>query len=541
MREQTRAAISELDERRYRQTLGLIRVFALYRVVASATLLMLFRQGQSFTRLGSADPALFSNSIELYSLFNAILLIGINFLPDRQLRRPAMVAAVVMLDIFVITWFTYLSGGIDSGLAPLLLVTVTAGAILSGPRISIFFAASASLALLFEETLWMLHRADSFQGPFQAGVFGALFFLAAQAIQWISARLRASETTALEQAAELADLERINRQVIARMRTGILIVDGGNDMRTGNDSALALLGLRRSDDVELPTALREHLHAWRLDTSYRARPFQVTAETPEIRANFSAVRGAPADAEVIVFLEDTSEVQQRAQQLKLAALGRLSASIAHEIRNPLGAIAHAAQLLAESEHLDNGDARLIDIINNHSERMNGVIENILEMSRRRPANPQRINLHQAVGEFVEELSVADNADAQIAIAIEPSDTEVRIDRSQLFQGLTNLAQNGLRYSRAHSGSPTLRLEGGIDASTDRPFLQVLDDGPGVPEADQASLFEPFFTTEYNGTGLGLYICRELFEANNARLSYVDVPDAGGAFRITFAHPDRITE
>lgn len=536
-----------------RQTVGLLRIFALYRLLISATLLLLFRQGGELTRLGQADPETFSIAVQIYALTNLLILIAVNFLPRKLLASSRASTLIVAFDCLVISWLTYLSGGIDSGLAPLILVAVASGAILAASRVSIFLAALASLLLLYEESFLAFERNASFDGVFQAGVFGVLFFTVAIAIHSISRRLRESELVSLTQAAELADLERVNRRIIQRMRTGILVVGDDNAVRMGNQSAYSLLGMGGSASAEddsdaqtqvvkqqLPTSVIKHIDEWRENTNYRARPFQVTGETLEIRTNFSAVRANEPDGDVIVFIEDTGEIQQQAQQLKLAALGRLSASIAHEIRNPLGAIAHAAQLLNESEHIDHGDTRLIDIINNHSKRMNNVIENILELSRRKAPNPTRLQLTTLLDDFVTQFCVAELEHAKITISMRPTDATVRMDRSQLLQVLTNLAQNGLRYSLAHTDKLELIFQGGIDATTDRPYLNVLDHGPGVPEKDRPTLFEPFFTTEHTGTGLGLYIAREMCEANQARLSYVAVPDAGACFRITFAHPDRIT-
>lgn len=543
--------LDEVKTRRDGQSVGLLRVFALYRLIVSALLLLVVQQSDSSTRLGQLQPELFWHAIQAYATLNLIILIAVNFLPGRLLTKNSVPVGIVAIDTFAFAWFSYLSGGIDGGMAPLLLVSVAAGAILTVSRASIFVAAVASIALLYVESYLALANDTNLDGVFLAGVYGALFFATAFTIHSISKRLRESEVRSMTQAVELADLERMNRLIIQRMRTGILVVDADNSIRMGNQSAYSLLGLRnhtmpepdtlpREQQLLLPERLLEHVQSWRHDTSYRARPFQTKTEAPEVRANFSAVRTTAAQAEVIVFLEDTSEIAQQAQQLKLAALGRLSASIAHEIRNPLGAITHAAQLLEESTNLDHGDTRLIDIITNHGRRMNRVIENILEMSRRRAPEPTRLPLQDVLTEFKTQFCVAELEQALIDIRVEPASTEIRIDRSQLIQVLTNLAQNGLRYSLEHSNSLSLSLHGGVDATTDRPFLNIIDDGPGVPEANRATLFEPFYTTERAGTGLGLYIAREMCEANQARLSYIPLTDRGACFRITFSHPDRIT-
>jgi two-component system, NtrC family, sensor histidine kinase PilS len=463
-------------------------------------------------------------------------------LPARLFRRQFAAIGAVLYDIGALTWLMYLSGGVSSGLGVVILVALAAGSVLVTGRVSAFLAAIATIAVLYEEFLVSLAPPDFRSDYFQAGILGVIYFATAISIQTLSGRLRRTEITSLTRAAEVADLERVNRSIILRMRTGIIVVDGQDQPRVLNQSARSLLGFAASDGTlpKLPAPLLTRLRVWRADTSVRTGPFEITPTTPEIRANFSAVRPERADADVIVFLEDTVEIQQQAQQLKLAALGRLAGSIAHEIRNPLGAISHAGQLLSESKNLDKGDTRLTDIINMQSRRMNSVIENVLELSRRKPPLPIRLNLKNWVEEFVTHFPQTQLDTADLHVTVKPEATEVRVDPGQLNQALTNLVLNGLRYSKQHTGNATLSLEGGLDATTDRPYLNVIDQGPGVPEEQVDQLFEPFFTTERTGTGLGLYITRELCEANQARVTYTRHPHGGSCFRITFAHPDRIT-
>ena len=272
----------------------------------------------------------------------------------------------------------------------------------------------------------------------------------------------------------------------------------------------------------------------------RTGPFEIAPTTPEIRANFSAVRPERPDADVIVFLEDTVEIQQQAQQLKLAALGRLSASIAHEIRNPLGAISHAGQLLSESRNLDKGDTRLTDIINMQSRRMNGVIENVLELSRRKPPSPIRLNLKNWLTDFVTEFRQS-MPDAGRHTYQRGTDC----DRGARRPGTARSGADESRGERLALQQGKDRPRNAVDRRRHRPIdrpavSERVDDGPGVPEDRVDNLFEPFFTTERTGTGLGLYITREMCEANQARVTYTRDQRGGSCFRITFAHPDRIT-
>ena len=243
--------------------------------------------------------------------------------------------------------------------------------------------------------------------------------------------------------------------------------------------------------------------------------------------------------DTLVFLEDISQIAQQAQQLKLASLGRLTASIAHEIRNPLGAISHAAQLLQESEALDAADLRLTQIIQDHSRRMNLVIENVLQLSRRRQAEPQLLDLKYWVHRFASEFRSSLPAHQSVHVKTLGSSLQTRMDPNQLIQVLTNLVQNGLRYSGQEHPEAQVWLHLFRDEASDLPVLEVLDDGPGVPAEQVQNIFEPFFTTENKGTGLGLYICRELCESNQARLDYRTRDEGGSCFRIVFAHPGKL--
>src|SRR5262245_34752062 len=534
--------VAEVERRRFLVNLSLLKTYAYYRVFVGISLIGVFIQPLVPTRLGIVDRALFFWSAVIYSLFNLVSAVTTNALPPRVFERQAITVLVVVIDVIALGWLMYLSGGVGSGLGVIVLISVAAASILVERRASAFIAAIATIAVLYEELYRSITSTTEPADYFQAGVLGIAFFAAALSIRYLSNRLRRTEITSLSRAAEVADLERVNRSIVQRMRTGILVVDHANQVRLANQSARSLLGLGDRDDElgAIPEVLASRLRDWRADTFLRAGPFQVTPMTPEIRANFSAVRSEDPSGDVILFLEDTTEIAQQAQQLKLAALGRLSASIAHEIRNPLGAISHAAQLLSESQSLEKGDRRLTDIMHTHCKRLNGVIENVLEVSRRRSPAPIRLNLKAWLDQFVTEFKQAGMDDADIKVTVNPAGTEIRMDPGHLGQAVTNLVQNALRYSRQHTGRATVLLEGGIDSATDRPYLNVIDHGQGVPEAKEKNLFEPFFTSERTGTGLGLYITRELCEANQARVAYSRHEGGGSTFRITFSHPDRIS-
>ena len=236
----------------------------------------------------------------------------------------------------------------------------------------------------------------------------------------------------------------------------------------------------------------------------------------------------------LIFLEDSAALAKQAQQLKLVSLGRLTASIAHEIRNPLGAISHATQLLDESEDLNNSDQRLITIIGDHTRRVNAVVENVLELSRPGTSSPHRIRIRDWLDEFVDEFINSGSCQAeQMEISVTPTDLEVYMDPSLLHQVVWNLCQNATLHGAQDSVPFKLRLVCEASPATLKPHLDIIDNGPGIDPDSAETIFEPFFTTRSTGTGLGLYIAREICENNQCSLDYLPIESSGSCFRITF--------
>ncbi|RYG10834.1 MAG: HAMP domain-containing histidine kinase, partial [Chitinophagaceae bacterium] len=258
----------------------------------------------------------------------------------------------------------------------------------------------------------------------------------------------------------------------------------------------------------------------------------------EVKVNFAKLEPGK-DSHTLIFLEDNRAITQQAQQLKLASLGRLTASIAHEIRNPIGAISHASQLLSEDSGLAASDKRLIEIIHSHTKRVNQIIENVLQLSRRRLSTPQIIQLHKWLPKFIEDYIANKSPSEKPHIDCLTADgISAKFDVGQLQQVLTNLCDNGLRYSKPPAGGAQLVLESGVDIHTQQPFIKVIDFGPGILEENKTHLFEPFFTTENTGSGLGLYICKEICEANQALISYTHTQEGLSCFHIQLAHPEK---
>jgi two-component system sensor histidine kinase PilS (NtrC family) len=384
----------------------------------------------------------------------------------------------------------------------------------------------------------------------RAGSLGILYFAAAFILQYISRRMLRSEALASSRARSIAELEQINRQIIQRMRTGILVLNRFGHIRLANAAAEELLfgvasgeaNHQSSRGRNLPQPLRLGLEEWLKDPARRTDPFQATPTSPMVQVNFTQLDQERGD-QILVFIDDMSKVTQQAQQMKLASLGRLTAGIAHEIRNPLGAISHASQLMGESPNLDDGDRKMLDIIERHSRRVNGIIENVLDLSRRRAANSDLIDIGQWLSAFRDDYLQTQDTEhqkpAHIELRTETNLPQARFDVSQIEQVMVNLCDNGLRYSEQNTGERKIELNAGATADGERAYVDVRDFGPGIAPEHRVSVFEPFFTTEKSGTGLGLYLARELCEANQAHLSLVDDKRLGCCFRITFAHHGRM--
>ncbi|PAU89714.1 PAS domain-containing sensor histidine kinase [Pseudomonas sp. WN033] len=514
----------------------ILRLYNLYRVILGLGLALLTSNALRDGLLELNSPELYETVSWLYLIINLVIALILH-----QGHRNLYLFALAALDILLLGILFYAAGGAGSGLGNLLIIPVAVGNTLLHGRIGLLLAALASLLLIYLTFFLSLSHPGIGQNYLQVGVLGCIFFAVALFVQRLSRRLSHSENLAKQQAASLASLERLNQLIIQRMRTGIVVVGTSSQVLQANEAAAQMLGkpiIRGMALDSLAPQLAERLQHWQANPSRRSGSFRNHSGGVEIMANFKPLTGGEDNA-VLVFLDDNTQVAQQAQQLKLASLGRLTASIAHEIRNPLGAISHAAQLLHESDQIVEQDQRLTEIIQQHSQRMNRVIETVLELSRRRPSEPQLINLADWVRQCADDFRDAHPGTDQLECQIQKDVIQTRMDPSQLSQVLGNLLDNALRYSGPPGTARTIWLRLYCHPETELPVLEVIDHGPGIAEEHLSHIFEPFYTTERTGTGLGLYISRELCESNQARLEYQRLEPRGSCMRITFAHPKRL--
>lgn len=521
------------DQQHSLQRSTILRVYNYYRILISFLFLFLFLDlfPNASGFIGTVMPDLFRPTIVGYVTGNILIGLATLFIRAELLARTGPSFVILVLDIICINLMMTASGGVNSGLGNFLIFTVAFGGGLILGRVSTVLPAIAFILLVYGEVYLFFRNVVDFQSLFQSGVLGAALFGSNILFQFLSRQLRRTET-------EVFTLEKINQLVVDQMRTGVVVVGSDGEIRLINASAKDQLEIPAEPDIpydKLPFRLADKLNAWKQDKSLADPTFHTHDAGPELIAHFSELVTPESTSETLIFIEDSTDVQRQAQQLKLASLGRLSATIAHEIRNPLSAISTASQLLAESEDLPKGDKRLTEIIQHHVIRLNGVVENVLQMSRRKSAEPVMLNLETWLPAFLEEFSAGMPDAIDVSLNVEP-DLTVSVDRLHLSQVLGNLCQNGLRYSEKETGEPKIVINAGTDPHLGNSYIEVIDYGKGVNEEVLPNLFEPFNTSEVTGTGLGLYLSKELCEANNARLGYRQADTGGACFYITFFAP-----
>lgn len=521
-----------------------IGLLNLYRLLVPLVLILVQALAGPEWAMLATRPRFFLSSCIAY-LTAAVLLIIARRLEWSSLRIVALVNAGV--DAAAISLILYASGGISSGLGILLVLPVGATAVLADHRDAFLFAAIAAISVLVQQIFVNLDGAAPSTDYTTAGVLGAVLFLIALSAWPIANRLRESEALVRRQEVDLANLAQLSQYIIQHLRESILVIDAHDRIRLINESAAHILG----DTNAIPEALLGEasprllylLETWRQNEGNTAvfpapdQTFVAADGARVIRANFAPL-GTTNPAPVIAFLEDTSLLAEKVQQSKLAALGRLSASIAHEIRNPVGAMSHAAQLLGESTALSEGEKRLTEIMRTNANRVSTIINNVLRLSKREETRFERVPLESWTedfhAEFCETMQLPPN---RLITSDATPDVDVRVDPSQLRQIVWNLCENALKHGATGRGDEVVEIRHGRLSPTGRPFLQVMDRGPGVNAEHAERIFEPFYSGG-KGTGLGLFLARELAQTNGATLLYEPRHGGGSIFRLVFADPRR---
>ncbi len=519
-----------------------VRLLNVSRLIVGPLLIILHFLSDVPRIVGSVSPELFYLSAAGYSGF--ALINGI-FVSRRRPSFALQIYMQVAVDIIAIVSLMHASGGINSGLGNLLIVSIGAVSLTVPRKLAILFAALATIAVLFEQSLAQLTGITTEADYTPAAVLGTIIFVIALAFQPLARRIRESEALAAQRGVDLANLAELNEYIIQHLRESIVVVDSRDRIRLINESAARYLGAPGNAYGmtlrDVSPQLEDATQHWRKSRNviHYSSPTLIAADGSTVLNPQFATIGKESPAAVLIFLEDPSLITERVQQTKLASLGRLSASIAHEIRNPVGAISHAGQLLAESAATGPDERRLTDIIYTNSERISDIVDNILQLSRRDQSSPERFGLIEWTNEFADEFCrTLQLEEGQLQIHSGIDSIEVMMDPSHMQQIMWNLCENAVRHGSSGQEDSSLELRGGRLAPSGRPFLEVVDRGPGIDPTAAERIFEPFFTSGDGGTGLGLFISRELCELNRATLLYEPREDGGSIFRIVFSDPQR---
>lgn len=498
----------------------------------------------------------------------AYVLAAIGFaLCSLYLQRQFMLQLLAQLaiDIGAISVLYVAAGGAKSGLAILYLFPLAGVAILA-PLVLALFCVSIVTLILLADSGYQFLRATPDAPLSQAGLYGAAFFAAIYLLNRLAAKLIRQEDLTAKHERGLQLQEAINRMVIADMEDGILVVGRDSEVFAGNPAAERMLGLSfvpgqqrcKLSDMPLLVPIADAFSAWhrRFDDGSTLDPgaasFVMVKRgegagrrelVAHLKLRFATVKtDGLGEDRTIIFMQDVTEIENQAQQLKLASMGRLTASIAHEVRNPLSAISHAASLLREDVS-EPTQLRLLNIVNDNVLRLNRMIEDILKLSRKAHTHNEPLKLAPFLAEFIAEFEETHTLAPGMIEVGDMRQYQIRFDPLHLREVLVNLLTNALRYASSGEGSIRIRA---LSPKSGRLELHIQDDGPAITPEVRSHLFEPFYTTSNKGTGLGLYVARELCLNNGAMLDYEyrmdmtrgGVDEPSGRFVITFPLHDR---
>lgn len=501
--------------------LRLLNHYRLFLLVAFAAV---FYLTDGTTLLGQHDFALFKYTHLAY------LFLALTASMTIAMEKPGLETQFYLqayLDIIILSILMYASGGIQSGLGILLVFQIAVIGHCTKGRYATLFAAITTAVILSQELYTRFaYGAELADFPQTALVSVSVFFVAFLTSVVLPARINTK--SADNRPLNVKQIAELNSEIIQELESGVLYVDKNNHIQLINDTAREMVDLAG-------TALPMHLgltceplynamRDWHKNPTSGNRPLVTPVTQQELLPCFTRLD----DGGTLIKLEDHRVIMQQVQQLKLASLGRLSASIAHEIRNPLGAISNAVQLLGESSRLSDDDNRLITIAENHTHRINRIIEDVMSLSSRQQAHSELLDVHEVFTRFKERFIEQNELPVDTLTINDIQPMGIIFDPVHFDQVLWNICDNSIKHS--HSDELEIQVNCSYDGNSSVQ-IDILDNGRGIDFTEQNNVFEPFFTTAHDGTGLGLFIIKELCELNHASISYVDT-GVGACFRIT---------
>jgi len=497
-------------------------IYVTYRLGLAFLLLILFFFQPNHTTVGESHPELFLTTLLIYL---AVLLVFLRLPSPLRSAKPQYKTLSLSFDVSILLLLIYYSGSITHSLTALLFVTVATAGILLPNRFALFIAAFATLGLMFNEFYYELSINEPvLLIPTKAALISIALFSVAVSTRALAARLERSERLAAEQDQAIRRLQKLNEQIVTRMMTGIIVFGRDLEIKLVNQAAQDLLQRKLIPNRRAPDIIIGSYIEWRANSSQHPAPIPAEGSRTELEVKFAALEPNTT----VAFISDRALILQQAQALKLASLGQLSATIAHEIRNPLSAISHASELLNETASSDS-TTPLLNIIHRHVKRIDRIVTDVLSISQGEKPNRTSIELGPYLELLLEHWQEENKDTSRITITAPLEPVYAFFDQQQLGQVINNLVDNALRYS---NGPITIRF--GYDENN-HSWLAIDDMGAPIPTALQHRLFEPFFTSAADGTGLGLFLSRELCQSNQAHLHYQE-KQMGNSFVIAFSPP-----
>lgn len=520
-----------------------LKLYNAYRLLLTLLLLLTHDQLHMENWWQTSKADFFSTLVLIYFIFSLVSVALTWFeKPDIDLTLPIQ----IIIDIALILLIMHTQDGAQSSFGLLLIISIASASLISEGRLALFYAAIASIGILLEQSYRIL-VIDKHATDYTPAVLLSLgCFATAWLAYSLAKRTKESELLASQRGLDVQNLAQVNALITHEMQEGVLVVDQAMQIKHYNTQAKTLIGLDNKslesgnlDDQnndsqnwhgktlsEISPEIASMMLHWMQEITPAsdfgpghaavANALKLTTLARELRLRFLPISDKRSQGAVI-FIEDWSQMQTQAHQVKLAALGRLTANIAHEIRNPLSAISHANQLLQE-EDTDPATKRMLQIIGDNVQRVDQIIKDVLELNRRDRTNQELIHLENFIQDFYTQFCAIEKIpEACFKLTLIDAETMITFDRRHLNQILWNLCKNGWRHCKKLENSLELALR--ATANTKAVHIEINDDGDGIPESVRSHLFEPFFTTEKSGTGLGLYIARELADANGAKLQY----------------------
>ena len=480
--------------------------------------------------LGQRDATLF----EIAHLGYAVT--GLLFIYLLRIGKPSQDTQFYLqnyADILFIVLIMYTCGGVSSGIGILLLITMALISQLTTTRLSLLFAAIASTVVLSVELFAQLRHGSNAANFEHTALLGSLLFIIAWLFTVPMKKLTSRQFPQSEEmraALNVKQIATLNEEIIRELDSGVLVIDSANQVQLINDTARELLA---AEFTPLPihvgrlcSSLFDSIQHSRSAKSSGTRPFTVDTTGVDVLPQFTGLSGGG----VLIKLDDHGNIRRQLQQLKMASLGKLSASIAHEIRNPLGAISHSVQLLEESNSLQDEDLKLLGIARKHTQRINRIVEDVLQLSNHQQLRSDPLDLKTLIDQFCERFAAENQLPANQITADCEVGCSANFDPGHFDQVLWNLCTNALLHNNNDSINIHIRC---YQSAASVIVLDVIDNGKGIVDMQREQLFEPFYSTHHAGSGLGLYIIRELCALNKGQLECLE-SDAGAHFRLTLS-------